>query len=329
MKRSLLRIELTILLILLSANGCQGTQIAKESENNAPLRVAYTDVTSDYIILIAEEMGFFEKYGVEIESIYYPNISSAYADISIGDIDALNTGAIDLINIIENNNLRMVMISSSSDGYDAIVAEPTIKTIADLQGKRIGVSFGSYGELLVKNMLNEANIPIAEVTLLNIAPEIVPYAIPSEIDAGFTQDPYLATAIAAGNQVIFSSADTPGLFPTLVSFRAELVQERPADIRSFVSAWLDAADFWKSNPFAGDIIIAQRMGKEDTDISFDGVKIYSLQDNIDAFAQNPGTTTLSIFFTLQISLEFAVSSGFVTSPPNMDIILEPLFMLPE
>lgn len=321
MIRRILSAALLLFTLILSA--CSDPSLSVEKP---PLRVAYTDWAGDYVTLIALQMGFFTDHGVSVDVVYYSTFSDSYTDLAIGKIDATSTVLIDLLPAIQNNNLHAVMITDSSDGIDSIVATPEVNSIYDLRGKRIGVEFGTYAEMLVTEMLTKAGLDNSDVTLLNITPDKVPSAIPSLIDAGHTWEPHTGEAIANGNHVIFTPAETPGLFPDVMTFRAEVLRSRPEDVRAFVAAWFEAADYWLTNPQAGNTIIAQYTGQMASDISTEGIRIYNLQDNLQAFAENPGSDFKSIYFVARKSLDYSIEAGYITTPPDLDIVLDPSYL---
>jgi NitT/TauT family transport system substrate-binding protein len=146
------------------------------------------------------------------------------------------------------------------------------------------------------------------------------------IDAGHTWDPHTAQAIASGNHIIFSTKDTPGLFPDVMTFRVDVIQHRPDDVRAFVAAWFEAADYWLTNPQAGNTIVAQYTGQLASEISTEGIRIYTLQDNLRAFAENPGSNLSSIYYVARLSLDFSIKAGYITIPPDLNILLDPSFL---
>jgi len=147
-----------------------------------------------------------------------------------------------------------------------------------------------------------------------------------QIDAGHTWEPHTSRALAKGQHIIFTSADTPGLIPDLLVFRTKILRERPDDVRAFLTAWLEARDFILANPAEAAQIIAEETGLSVEEVSFEGVKLYSLEDNRAAFAQNPGTDTTSIYFTTQLYADFLISSGNLTNAPDINQMLDPSFL---
>lgn len=318
------RIVYSILAIALLLTACDTETTLEQS--NSPLRIAYTDWPGDYIVLLAQEMGLFSDYGVEVTPIHYGSFSSAFPDLATGRIDGINIVPIDLLPIIQNNNIRIVMVTDSSNGADQIVASAEIQSIADLRGKRIGVNTGTFGEFLIREMLHSNGLTTADVTLVDIEPEQVPASIPGTIDAGHTWEPHSLTAEALGQHILYTSAEMPGLLPDVFALRAEIVENRPEDVRRFVAAWLEAAQWWIENPEEGSQIIAGVIGSNPEDITLNGIKIYTAEDNRLAFSENPGTDASSIYYVIQQNLIFSVESGYITIKPDLKIIIDPSFL---
>ncbi|MCS7010395.1 MAG: hypothetical protein NZL98_03375 [Anaerolineales bacterium] len=162
--------------------------------------------------------------------------------------------------------------------------------------------------------------------MIDINAESVPDAIPSLIDAGHTWEPHTSRALEKGQQIIFSSAETPGLIPDLLVLRTEVLRQRPDDVRALIAALLEASEFTRSHPEEAIASIARQSGMSPEEISFEGVKLYSLSDNRAAFAQNPGTDTTSIYYTTRLYIELMVNTGRLTQRPDINQILDPSFL---
>lgn len=323
---SLHRFFRLIVLVLLVFSALAGCAPANTPAPKPPLRIEWTQWPCDWIILVAQEKGFFEKHGVQVEPVLYEIFDQAMPDLAAEKIDGGLFVAGDLVAIVKNDNLRAVFITDVSDGADQIVASADIATIADLRGKRIGAALGTFGELFVREMLKSGNVSLKDVTLVNLNAEAVLDAIPAQMDAGHTWEPYTSQALANGQHILFTSADTPGLIADLLVFRTKILKERPEDVRAFIAAWLEALEFTRANPDEAAQIIAKQAGLNIEDVSFEGDKLYNLQDNLAAFSQNPGADTSSIYFTTQLYIDFLISTGNLTSAPDINLMLDASFL---
>ncbi|MBI5839320.1 MAG: ABC transporter substrate-binding protein [Chloroflexi bacterium] len=313
----------TIILIaaIIALTACAPAAPAVE---RPPLRVEWTLWPGDYLLPLAYDLGLFEKNGMQVEPVLYEEFDQAIADMSIGKVEAGFFVPGDLLAIARDDNMRAVLVTDTSDGADQIVATADVKTPADLPGKRIGVALGTFGELFVNEMLKQNNINPGSVHLVDITPESVPGSIPDQIDAGHTWEPHTSEALQNGSHVIFTSADTPGLIADLLVFNTKTLEERPEDVRAFIRTWFEALDYLNSHPEESQQIIAKYVNMAPEEVSFEGVKLYSLEDNRNAFQQGDDTT--SIHFSTKINLDFLISAGNITTAPDLNLLLDPSYL---
>jgi NitT/TauT family transport system substrate-binding protein len=321
MTNRLFRIFSTLMIVTVLLSACSGTQpVAK-----TPLRVAWSLWPGYYPMAIAAEKGLFEKHGVQVEPAFYATYSNQAPDLAAGMVDGALITMNDTFFDTISKDIKIVLVLDNSDGAEQIVARSEISTLKDLRGKRIGFASSSVNsKLLIRQMLKDNGISISEVTLIDVPVDKVPDAIPSQIDAGYTYEPYTFTALSKGNKIIYTTANTPGLGVDVLAFRKEIVRDRPEDVRAFVAAWLEAVDYWKQNPADGNAIIAKATGLKSEEVSPTGVALFDLNANLKAFTQ--GTDYTSVYFAAQEQLQFLVASGDITNPVNINDLLDPSFL---
>jgi NitT/TauT family transport system substrate-binding protein len=175
-------------MLLNSLAGCSMLQPSQSAK--LPLRIAYTQWWGDYTLLVALEKGFFEKYGVQVEPVYYDIFSKTFSDLAAGQIDGALIAVGDTINIDRNTDMKVVGVSDDG-GADAIIAGPDINSIEDLKGKTIGVLLGTQYELMIAEMLRSANMRSSDVTLAGINPENAASALKNgQVQAVYTWEPF-------------------------------------------------------------------------------------------------------------------------------------------
>lgn len=90
-----------------------------------------------------------------------------------------------------------------------LVANPEsgIKSLADLKGKKIGVTFGSTSHHHILVALSQAGLRAEDVTLVNLQPAQIPAAYTAkQIDAAFTWEPNIAKLEEQGGVRIATTA---------------------------------------------------------------------------------------------------------------------------
>lgn len=323
MKKRLLHTFSVLMIAVFFLTACIGSG-AEAEVKKAPLRVGWVLWPGFYPLVIAEEKGFFEKHGVEVDLILYKASADETAALASGMLDggivALNDALLDSV----AKNTKVILITDNSDGGDQIVATSDIVTAEDIRNKSIGIRRGSYGEFFVREMLSQKGIAPSEVTFINVDPEGVPAAMPEHISLGHTYEPSTSQAVMEGYKIIFSSAETPGLIVDAIAFQRRAIEERPEDIQAFVDAWFEAIDYWRNNPKESNALIARATGQKPEDISLEGVNLFDLSANRNAF--KPGTDTTSVYFTARKALKFLVDSGLVAEPVDVNDVLDDSFL---
>jgi len=296
-------------------------------EKNPPLKVGWSLWPGWYPLVIAEEQGLFEKHGVEVELAFYPLYGQTLAELDSSKIDAGGLVVGDALPLATEGKVKIVLITDNSNGGDSIMASADITSPADLRGKRIGVGLGTFGEVLVREMLKRNNISLRDVTLVNVAPEELPAALGKTVDAGHTYEPYTSEALQNGYTTAFSSAETPGLIPDVFIFRSKVATERPEDVRAFIAAFFEAQEWWAAHPEEAASLIAQATGLTPEEISSEGLKLFNRSDNASAF--KTGVNTTSIFFTTQLYADFQIQTGRLNSAPDLNQLLDASFLSQE
>lgn len=321
-----IRIFSLFVLIAILITAC--TPSAPAQSDLPPLRVEFTEWWGDYTIIIAEKKGLFEKHGVEVDSIYYPDYSKALPDLTTNKIDAGLFNITDVINISNVMEINAVAIYDDG-GPAAVIAIPNITSVEDLQGKRIGVSIGTTYEMFVLEMLATAGLSSSDVTLMNFWPDQgVDLLKQKEVDAIFSWEPYTTEAIEAGYNVIFTSDQLANVYPDLITFRSEVVQERPEDVRAFLRAWFEAADYRFEHPAEANQIIADYFEIPVEELIPDTeLHIMTLEDNLSIYSQESTVNgQTSIRDVASINAEFLLRIGVLSKMPDLEILFDASYL---
>jgi NitT/TauT family transport system substrate-binding protein len=291
-----------------------------------PLKVGWTLWQGDYTLLVANQMGFFNKNGVNVETIRYDSSTQAIPDLAGAKLDGGLYTMSDLMLASNLADIEGVMVSDNGGQY-SIVASPGIKNVSGLRGKRIGLNLHTSSEIFVSDMLKTARMTANNVTYTEMPPNQVSKSIPDQIDAGLVWEPYTAQALKQGKVIVYQSADESALFPRLLVFSKAIIEQRPQDIRAFIQAWDEAVQYRISHPQESLAIISKATGLSATDLALTStITIYPISDNIKLFANNPGTDPSSIYFTAGANRDFLITAGYLTVSPDINSLLNPSFL---
>ncbi|MFC4427548.1 aliphatic sulfonate ABC transporter substrate-binding protein [Deinococcus navajonensis] len=125
-------------------------------------------------------------------------------------LEAANAGAVDfgsvgnapgVFALAGGANLKYVAVTENrSNSTEAIIVPQgsSLRRVADLKGKRIGVTRGSSAHYFLYNVLRSAGLSFKDVTVVPLLPPDARPAFESgTIDAWAIWDPYLTTAVQA------------------------------------------------------------------------------------------------------------------------------------
>ena len=300
---------------------CTTLQPAKASL--PPLRFEYTQWWGDYTLLVAKEKGFFDKYNVDVEPVYYDIFSDTYPDLAAGQIDGGLIAIGDTININRSSPMKVVAVHDDG-GQDAIVARPEIVSIENLRGGTVGIQTGSQYELIITEMLKSAGMSIGDVNVASIYPEDGLAALESnQVQAVYIWEPYLSEALAKGYKIIYPE-ERVNLFPDLIVFRKSIVDQRPDDVRAFLKAWFEAVDYRMKNPQEARSIAAKYLGISVDEVQpDDNLKILTLEDNKAIFDIQ---SEKSIYATTKITFDYLVSIGTVSQALDPLELIDPSYL---
>lgn len=219
------------------------------------VKVAYVPIMKFATMYVAAKRGLFAKYGLDVELERVKSGTEAIAFLTQGSIDV---GGIAIVTSLWNSwnrgmDLRIIAPGALEPLHDsptqllvraALANDGTVKTIADLKGRRVAVAGGpgSGGEYLLAKALQRANLTVRDVVTQNIANADMPRALESgAVDASLTASPYTTQAVSSGSAKVLATDLTPGLMTVAFVASGKFIAERPQAAQRFVLALAEAA----------------------------------------------------------------------------------------
>ena len=234
---------------------------------------------------IAQEKGFFEDQGLDVKITSFDEDAEMTASLGSGQVDVANAASHTVLQWVESHQDGYIaLLLDTSETADAILANSSISSIADLKGKRIAYEEGSVSNLLLDHALSENGLSISDISPVPMGPSDAAVALSSgRVDAAVTYEPYITDALGenSGIKTLYTASEKEGLIGDVLFVSKKAAEEKPEAVKKAVLAWGDAIDFYKSNKSEAQEIIAENIGSkaEDLETAFDGVKFFSLEDN--------------------------------------------------
>jgi NitT/TauT family transport system substrate-binding protein len=327
--RKSLHVSLSVIVLVACLLAACGKDKQASGTTGEPIKIALSPWPGWYFWFLVEEKGFFKKHGVNVKLEYFPVYSDSLQALSTGKVDANSQTLSDtLAPASKGIKLKAVLVNDNSNGGDAIVSKPDIASVKDLKGKTVATELGTVDHFLLLTALDQNGMSESDINYTNMTVnDAGPAFISGKVDASVLWEPFQTTAVKEGNgKVLFSSKETPGLIPDLLVFREAVVQNRADDVQKIIDAWFDALAYFQDHQDEAIQLMAKKAetSPEDFKLGLDSVKLFTAQDNVNAFGKREEYTSLS--FTGKKTAEFLKKLDMISDIPDVDALLEPKFV---
>jgi NitT/TauT family transport system substrate-binding protein len=257
--------------LLVSACTSTGAGEATDTAEDAPPITFLYSPYADYApFFLAEEKGYFEDAGVDVELVAKGGSSGeTYQQVSTGNITAGGaTWGAGLFNATKSGASISVIASvsripESGPNPSPLLASDAsgITDAADLKGKKIGIpGDGGFGIYSVALALESVGLSVADVELVNLSPGDIPAALANgSVEASWSIEPISSAVIAQGiGHELLDIDYQAGVELGAMVFNTEYVDKHPAAVTAFTAAYLKAVkeleDGGWQDPAAQEII---------------------------------------------------------------------------
>ena len=205
-------------------------------------------------VFVASDLGYFKALGLEVELKFDDERADVMAAMDRGDIE------MDMRTVGEYQGRPRtaatpgVLIGTIDEllGGDGVIAEGSIKTVADLKGKTVASELNIPARLLLQLELKKAGLTLKDLNLKEIATgDTVAVFADSSITAVATYEPYLSQALktdtARTPKEIVSSASYPGYITDVFIVRQDDLKANPDKYKHFLIGVYKAIEYFKTN----------------------------------------------------------------------------------
>jgi NitT/TauT family transport system substrate-binding protein len=143
---------------------------ARESFAVEKIRIFYSAITGEQsAFYIVKESGMFQKYGLDPEMIYLDSGTIAVQAMLSGEIQLGLLGSTAAISSsLRGSDIKIIAGMINSLTY-VLVSDPKITRPEQLKGSKIAIArFGSLSDFGVRLALKRLNIPLSDVTLIQL-----------------------------------------------------------------------------------------------------------------------------------------------------------------
>ncbi len=228
-----------------ASTGADGQELEK-------VRFGYIgDFNGASLLAIADDQGFWEKNGVDVQTSVFTNGPLQIQALGTGDLDFgyIGPGAMWLP---ASGQAKVVAINTLGNA-DRVIAQPGINSIADLKGKKVAVPEGTSGDMVLTLALAAAGMTKADVEVVPMDAATVVAAFSSgQVDAAGIWYPLISTIKkqVPGLTELAKNADFADSvsFPTAFVSGSDVAANKPGTVTKVLAALREAMDYRAENP---------------------------------------------------------------------------------
>ncbi len=238
----------------------QGTSTPDVEAPKKTITIGVLPDTDSVPFVIADQNGYFEKAGVQVEIEQFKSAKDRDSAFQSGTLDGVITDVL-AVSFAKEGGFD-VKITSKTDGNYKLLAGKTlgINSIDEIKGKSVAISKNTLIEYATDKLIQSANLPESD-----IKKEIVPQ-IPArlemlqngKVDAATLPDPLATLAVKNGATVI-DSTKKHGINPGVLAFTSKSIEENSNEIKAVYQAYNEAVEYINNAPIADyvDILVKE------------------------------------------------------------------------
>ena len=292
--------------------GCALTVSAAETQD---VTMAFCTWTGYSPMFIAQEQGYFEEAGINMDIQVIEDESTYAALITQGSVQFLATAQDPNIKMFANGaDSRFVLTMDASAGADGLVTTADIGTLDDLAGKKLALdkSASSYYFFLTA-LENGSSLTEEDIDVIDMGDttEAGLAFMSGQVDAAIMWEPELSEALETveGAHALVTSADYPETILDSLVVNTAYAEEHPEVVDAVAEAWYKAIDFLNENPEEAYEMMAsgfEEVTAEDVAGDVNGLKFFGREDNE---TLNDADSEDSIFAISQDMADFWMEKG--------------------
>lgn len=244
-RREFLKLSTAAIAVAASSGASRAQAVAKE------VRIGYQKTG---VLVIARQQGTIEKrFAASGTSVKWVEFTSGPPLL-----EAISTGAADFGAVGDsppifaqaaNANIVYAAASPISNGQGILVPPgSSIKSIADLKGKRVGFTKGSSAHNIVVQTLEKAGLTYNDITPVYLTPpDAGPAFANGSIDAWAVWDPYFAIGEKKQNARILINAHEVAKTNAFFIANRDFAAQKPGPLREVIAGLATAAAWAEAN----------------------------------------------------------------------------------
>jgi NitT/TauT family transport system substrate-binding protein len=244
---------------------------------NRPIRVAIVlwggyagGIMANGGMAASKDSTFFKDFGIQVELLQIDDfVKSRDAFRAGGDKGGVDViwSTVDAFALeyggLSKLNPKVIMQYDWSRGGDAIAVDASIKSVADLKGKKLACAQETPSHYFALFVLTQGGLTSRDVewVFTDSAVDAANVFKAGKVDAAVSWSPdvYVAARERQGGHILASTREASNLIADVFVARGDLIERYPEDVRRFVAGWLKGVEMVEKNNLKAAMLLQKSL----------------------------------------------------------------------
>ena len=290
-----------------------------------PLLRITSNVWPGYELLyLARELNFFNQDLIRLVEV--PSATACIQSLAAGTVEGAMLTLDEVLTArAEGLNLVVVAVLDMSMGADVLLGQPYLRVLAELKNKRVGVEQSAVGAVMLDAALRKAQLSPNDIdtVYMTVNQHVAAYQKKS-VDALVTFEPVKTQLVAAGANLLFTSAEIPGRIIDVLAVLPSAIRRDPETIAQLVAAHFRARTYFFEQTAHASTILAKRLQILAKDVAgtYEGILLTGEAENHEFLNGDPPRLVNSAKELARIMRDAKLLAGDVST----DALVDELFL---
>lgn len=235
-------------------------------------------------LLVAEEAGFYDDHGIELDKRQYQNTNAAIASVVKGETDVASGPGLPVLKAALAGADPLIVLSNAATNVFAVMGAPGIETPDDLRGKPLGITepYGQDSLIMRRALLDWGMDPERDVDLVSMTRRRRTWEalLDGTVAAMTATVPEPAAARKLGLAILrdFEPERRPYQLGGLVTTR-RFADEHPDVLRAFLAATTAGVKRFRSDADLAVKHLRSRVEFDDDDVLYETHRVFASPHN--------------------------------------------------
>lgn len=243
--------------------GSLATSAYAQDKKLTPMRISATADAVSMPQWIALKEGIFQKHGLEPkETVYNVNFQGLLAIGGQQNDVSLQADPPTISSLAKGIDAVVVAVAARFPSGYKMVARKDIKSINDLNGKKVAWPAGTGAEYALRALAKAKNFDVSKFSHVDLPPaEAVPLLLKGDLSAIFYWEPWPRVVATRGEDKFHVLVTSAGVYESnmFLTVRRSWAKENPEAVKNVLRAFREAQGRLKADPQRGIAVFRERM----------------------------------------------------------------------